>query len=423
MSNKTDKAWEKLFIEHKILSHLESNEQFVISADQIRVEREPRLMAKFDHHVNLPEIFRQNNLSILPISRKEYVITSCEAYHKFDESNKEITQLSLPRYLQSLDVNNVPSEAISLNCAFASGMLADFLEEEALTATVSGRMSSGTFDFSIYNNKYDSLTELNVTNSQIEIDAAYEGVSSLAILEAKRDISEDFLIRQLYYPYRLWSSRVSKPVRPVYLVFSNGIYTFYEYTFSDPNVYNSLRLISQKNYCIEDTEISLSDIEDILENTSLISEPESPFPQANVFKRIVNLCERLEEVPLTKSQITENYDFDERQSSYYTSACLYLGLAKKTKQKTFKLTKKGDRIMGLPYRQRQLELCASILEHDVFRQILARSLDMGSVPPTTDIIEVMKQCNLYNMNGEATYYRRSSTITGWINWILDLVND
>ena len=43
--------------------------RFLISADQIREYREPRLMAKFDHRVNLPQIFAENGLAILPVSR------------------------------------------------------------------------------------------------------------------------------------------------------------------------------------------------------------------------------------------------------------------------------------------------------------------------------------------------------------------
>ena len=48
-------------------------------------------------------------------------------------------------------------------------------------------------------------------NSQVEIDG---GISkekyALALLEAKNSISEDFLIRQLYYPFRLWNKKYPK---------------------------------------------------------------------------------------------------------------------------------------------------------------------------------------------------------------------
>jgi len=69
-----DKAWEILFKRHKILEEVEKNGFFEIASGQINQERESRLMAKFDHSVKLPDIFLDNDLSILPISRSKYVI-------------------------------------------------------------------------------------------------------------------------------------------------------------------------------------------------------------------------------------------------------------------------------------------------------------------------------------------------------------
>lgn len=64
-----DQAWEKLFQEYGILEKIKQRGFFNISADQIKKEREPRLMVKFDHSVSRPKIFCDNRLSILPITR------------------------------------------------------------------------------------------------------------------------------------------------------------------------------------------------------------------------------------------------------------------------------------------------------------------------------------------------------------------
>lgn len=37
-------------------------------------------MAKFDHTINLPKIFADNQLAILPITRGDYVIFHLDAY-------------------------------------------------------------------------------------------------------------------------------------------------------------------------------------------------------------------------------------------------------------------------------------------------------------------------------------------------------
>jgi len=128
-----DIAWEQLFSKYDILNQIAINGQFQISATQIKEFREPRLMAKFDHTINLPKLFADNQLAILPISRGDYVISHFEAYYKFVDDCSPITRVSLPTYIQSLDSNNVPNEAIALNCAVASGIVAEFLEDGGFT--------------------------------------------------------------------------------------------------------------------------------------------------------------------------------------------------------------------------------------------------------------------------------------------------
>ncbi len=238
----------------------------------------------------------------------------------------------MPTYIQSLDSSNVPSEAIALNCAVASGIVADFMDDDDLLATVSGRMSSGTFSFNITNSAKNVPFCIDVNNSQIEIDAAYEGVHSLALFEAKRDLSEDFLIRQLYYPYRVWQNRVTKTVRPLFLVYSNGIYHMYEYAFQSLNNYNSLVLVKQKRYSVEDISITIEDIQTVLRSTTIIKEPRVPFPQADSFERVINLCELLNGQELSRNDVTEQYAFDARQTNYYTDAARYLGLIEKSRE-------------------------------------------------------------------------------------------
>lgn len=419
-----DTAWESLFDKYNILEEIDKNGQFTISANQIKEFREPRLMTKFDHRINLPDIFSKNNLSILPITRGDYVISSFSAYKEFEEPSPETQKISIPAYIQSLIPQFLVSEAIALNCANACGILNDFLEDDALYSTVSGRMSSGTFDFDI--NTAFGVKNVKVNNSQIEIDAAYEGINYLSIFEAKRDISEDFLIRQLYYPFRVWSERVTKKVKPVFLIFSNGKFSLYQYHFENPKNYNSLRLVKQKNYIIA-TEICLTDIENILRTVPLIEEPKVSFPQADSMSRIVNLVELLYEKPMTKQDITSEYAFDERQTNYYTDAGRYLELIDKIHDEdgniVFQLSTCGRRIMNLEYKERQLAIITQILKHKVFNETLKLHLQYGEMPNKQTIVEIMKREKLYRVEAYSTYLRRSSTVVGWVNWILSAIEE
>lgn len=426
MSNlKNDIAWEKLFEKYKISDKVNSKGFYEIKASAINEFREARLMTKFDFKSQLPKIFSNNNLSILPISRGSYVISDFDTFKDFENNDTEISKIDFPNYLESIDFNNITSESTALNCAYVSGIIEDFVQDEELKPTVSGRMSSLSFDFNINSKK--TLLNINVNNSQIEIDGGYEGVESLSLIEAKNSISKDFLIRQVYYPYRLWENKISKKVRPLFLTYSNGIFHFKEYVFEDPAHYNSIKLIREKKYAIRDGAINLEIIQKILNQVEIIKEPEIPFPQADSFERVINLCELLNENKiLNREYITDNYDFNVRQTNYYTDAGRYLGLIDKKQENgevNYFLTENGQKLFNLSIIARQQRFIELILSHLVFSKTLSFYFRKGESPNKDEIIEIMKESNLFNIGSESTFERRSSTISSWINWILDQVEE
>jgi hypothetical protein len=44
------------------------------------------------------------------------------------------------------------------------------------------------------------------------------------------------------------------------------------------------------------------------------------------------------------------------------------------------------------------------------------------MPERNRVVELMKAARLNKIEKEETYRRRAGTITGWINWILEIVN-
>lgn len=422
-----DKAWLRIFDDYDIISEIEKNGEYRISASVIKKYREPRLMAKFDHSINLPIVFSINGLSILPVTRGDYVISHFNTYKWFEESSEEIHRFSTPINIQSIDFSNITSESIAINSAFVSGILDDFLEDNEIVPTVCGRMSSGEFTFRITNNYHNNDWFISVKNSQVEIDAAFEGVNYLSIIEAKRDLSKDFLVRQLYYPYRLWTSKVSKKVKTIFLIYSNGVYKLFEYEFKSLDKYDSIELIKQKNYSVEDLEISMNDLQKIIEGVQLLdNEPKVPFPQADSFLRVINLCEILLDSGMSRDDITEEYSFDVRQTNYYTDACRYLGLLEKRRDNStivYELTEFGSSTMHLSVKERNLLIVNEILKHKVFNETLRRWLDQGERPTKEEVVKIMKKSELYSIKSEETYYRRASTIFGWLNWILSIIDD
>lgn len=440
---KNDEAWQKIFEKYNVLEVIKKDGSFEVSANQIREFREPRLMTKFDHDFNLPVVFKRNDLAILPISRSKFLISDFKCYERLPESKSNVKKFKIPENIQSLDFENITSEAIAINCAFVSNILADFLDEENLLPTVNGRMGTGVFEFVI--DHTNSKSNFQVANSQIEIDGGYEGLSSLTLVEAKISLNNDFLIRQMYYPFRVWKERIQSPknVRNIFFMYSNGYYYLYEYYFEDPMHYNSLKLRKHQVYTLEEEDITIDDVMSVFSDIKLIDEPKVPFPQADKFERVINICELLQDNRmLTKDEFTSEYSFDPRQTLYYTSACMYLGLVEKVKieetivepnkggkrgkiktRTIFKLTSEGKSLFKLSFKKRKLELVRLILSHKAFYLCFEHFIKYQEIPDKRQTIEYMKMSNLYKVGLEsATVERRSSSVRQYIKWIAELWN-
>lgn len=425
--SKNDVAWEALFTEYDILNHIKRDGIYRISAAAINKKREARLMTKFDHAINLPQVFAENRLAILPASRSSYIIGNFECYTQLQESKDTIIEKPFPEGIASLSPNNLYSESSALLCAYHAGLISDVLEDRS-KFTVFGRMSTGKFDFSI--KALDSngaiRKTLTVDKAQCEIDGGFEGTEAFAVLEVKNEEVEDFHIRQLYFPYRLWRNNLQKRVRPIFMTYSNEVFTFSVYDFEQLEDYNSLKLIKKKRYQIVPTEIGLSDILRIVAQTQVKPEPPAPisFPQADRIERIIDLLAKLYVAEGTVSQedITTGYAFDRRQTQYYTNAGQYLGVIERTVEPErgvcYGLTEVGALLMNRAPQVRNLTLIELILQHGVFHNAVKYYLDNSRPPSKADILNMMHKAAL-PLN-DTTKERRTQSVLGWIRWIMQL---
>lgn len=76
-----------------------------------------------------------------------------------------MTSAKIPDYFESLDLHDIRSEASAINVMSITGILDDFLGEDRMVQTVSGRMGSGNFEF--YVSDYQNQSRLK--------KAAYSG--------------------------------------------------------------------------------------------------------------------------------------------------------------------------------------------------------------------------------------------------------
>lgn len=416
-------AWIQLFSKHDIIKEIDANGLFTITANQIKVVREPRLMTKFDHAYQLPKIFKDNQISILPLTRGTYALGRFEIFHTIEPSdNIELTNLTFTSHFETLNFDNITSETTAINCAYVSKILEDFLGEE-ITPTVSGRMSSDSFQFKI-TAADNTQKQINIDRAQIEIDAGYESTDSFSLLEAKNHFSDDFVIRQLYYPYRKWQAAIKKQIRNLFLTYSNGIFELREYKFLKLHNYNSLHLVQCKKYAICNFKINAESIQSLIHQAQPENEPDGiPFPQADSFERVINLCELLanEEI-LSKAEITENYGFDKRQTDYYTNACKYLGLAEAQDQ-DFSLTSKAKAIFRQHIQLRRKFFIEQLLKRQVFKEALTLYFHQAVIPTNEQFVTIMRNAHLTKINSEETLKRRAFTVRAWIDWVVSQIEE
>ena len=416
---KNDIAWEQIFAKYNIIDLINKDGCFTITADQIKEFREPRLMTKFDSKIDLPTIFNENNLAILPTKRGEYLIGRFQNYQDIDLDNSiDVETMYLPDYITTIDSKNITSEAISLSSAFISGMLADLVGEEVIP-TIQGRMGTGTFEYTIKTENNNDFN-IHVENSQMEIDGSYEGLTKFVIVEAKNHYMSDFIVRQLYYPYRVWSKETNKEIIPVMLIKHDNIFNFYVYQFDNKDNYNSIKLVKIKRYILGEIyhQIEIEDIYDIMNNTRFVEEdPNIPFPQADTFYRVLDFINVLNDSEMKLNEIAELYEFDERQGSYYSAAARYLGFVE-SQHGGYKLTKLGKDLMKMDHKSKNLSIVKSIISHKPFYIALEQYLNNGETY-NTEIAKAILEVSP-KVNSPETAKRRAQSVTAWIRWIINL---
>lgn len=429
MTNLTsNEAWKKIIEKYDIVNKIKEKGQFQIKSKQIKEFREPRLMAKWDSSESLPSILKKNNINILPNSRSSYVLSDFQLYEKIPDLTEQVTEMKkvdIPDY-ETIDIENITTEANAINLLTLSNILDDFLGEENNVQTFNGRMGTGKFNFFVDTKR--GKEQIFVNNAQCEIDAGFENEESVVIMEAKNVVYPDFHVRQLYYPYRLWKKRVRKPIRLVFSVYSNMIFRLFEYEFESLKDYSSIRLIKEKNYSLQDTNISREELLEVYQITRIKTDDnmdyndDVPFVQANNFERVISLLEHLYEHSMTVEEVAELMQFKTRQSDYYFNAGKYLGLFEKVRDENtdtivMQLTSLGRKVYKLNYKARQLKLVELILEHKIFNELFIYTYNNNKLPSKELVMRKMRE---YNVCNEPQIARRASSVISWIKWIFNL---
>lgn len=422
-----DAAWKGVFDKYGIAATVRRQGFADVTADQLREFREPRLLTKMDHSHQLPTVFEEYELNILTRSTNTFRIGPFEVFAKLPEwtvPDTQVVNLSLPDFIETLDLSNITGEPAVINAAHASGLLAHFCGEE-VALTVSGRMRTPEFTFRV-NDTVNGSSNIQVSKAQIEIDAAFEGREAFTIVEVKNHLSKDFCVRQLYYPFRTWQDRINKPTRNVFLTLANDVYDLHEFEFTDPMDYSSVTLVNHKRYTIGITRPTEDEV--VTRARKVLALPpkpapaDTPFPQADDFEKVVDLVDFLAEEPRTVDELALTYDFHARQSDYYYNAAKYLGLAETAKgedgHEYRQVTPLGRDIVTLPYKEKNLRYADLLLNIQPVAATYFEWVRTGIRPDLRTWVTDHFAASPEGQNlARSTQERRSQTILSWAGWL------
>ncbi len=251
----SNKSWKKIFDDYNILQHDFTKSPFELTATQIKAscqdfkataEKEVRILCKQDTRESRPDVFKENDLFLLPKKNGSYYIVKGEGYIDIPKINTEVEDYisKLDFKLESSMVGD--SEMQHLDLAYASSLVRTFMNDNSLLLTIRGRKYTPKFTFKV------GEQTLNVESVQTEVDAGYEGRDKIVLIEAKNSDVTNTIIRQLYYPYKQWKQQTSKEV---YLLFfdrdkNSKVYNIWQFKFEDENDYNSIKLVKSGRYRI-----------------------------------------------------------------------------------------------------------------------------------------------------------------------------
>ncbi len=249
------KSWNSIFKKY-FLKHDFNKKPAVLTADMIKDatrgfretrDREVRILAKIDERADLPQVMADRGLFVLPTKNGEYILIKGEGFHDVEpiKGRPEVFKSKLTFELKSAKIGG--SEMQHLDFAFNTGLIHHFSEiDKDLYLQIRGRKYTPEFNFKV--NKFD----VHVKSVQTEVDAGYEGKNVILLFEAKSPRATNFIIRQLYYPFRQWKIQTGKNVVPIFFAHNHkdGAYSFWKYKFEDENDYNSIKLVKSGKYKI-----------------------------------------------------------------------------------------------------------------------------------------------------------------------------
>lgn len=403
MARQTFAAWETIF----------STKNFDISKDlhfitpnEIKeiTGLEPRIMAKMDNSSDLPPIFRKNGYFLLSIGKKGYAIVRGNGFHELEKMDFEAEEYTSRIKFNLTTSTRTTGESQYLDYCTNSGLTEHVIGDGTLYPSIRGREGSGSFSFNV------GEISVDVESAMIEVDLGLEGENKIVLMEAKSQTPNDFIIRQLYYPYRRFKKISNKEINPIFFTYDkkNDLYNYWVYKFNDLYDYNSIQLVSKSTYKI----ITANEVEIEELKPSADVKYKDLIPQANDLDKVMELVFKVNEGVVRASSIASYFDFDSRQSSYYREAAEALGFVY-IEGSQYRLTETGRYLVSLNTEDRNIFFSQVISDFSLVKDAIDLLKNKG-VLTKKDIESIID--NKSNLTG-TTIGRRADSLIAWLKWI------
>lgn len=386
---------------------------YIVDATELKsiTNREPRLLAKFDTPEQLPDPLARVGYTLFPVKNGQYQLARGSLFVDVPECPSILNfQPSTPFPLLTLARGNGESQFIDF--AYNTGLLGSFLNISQMYLTIRGRERTGGFDFEFSGEFY------RVDGVQIEVDAGFEALYEIVLIEAKVGKPAQINVRQLYYPYRHFSTIIpNKQVRNVLLTYdkSNTAYHLVEYAFKNPNNPRSATVLQCNVFqLVPPVQLEIDMLQDVNFRTH-----SDIVPQADDLNKIIQLVETVDEGNNTSALVADYFVFDLRQSSYYREAAEYLGLLEFDSNGLYSLTPLGNQLLLQPIEFYPRFLAKLVVNSWIFVELIQRARSRGtfSVVDIDNVIQSVRRSDGTPRYSGDTVRRRRQTIVAWIGWL------
>ncbi|MDO8544748.1 MAG: AAA-associated domain-containing protein [Opitutaceae bacterium] len=378
---------------------------------------ELRLMAKVDSSAELPDALRRHGYFILPVKNGEYLLVRGDGFHVLEALPEPPTifRPELDFELTTLSIGN--SESQHLDYSYHVGLIEHFAGVAGLRQTIRGRKRMPTIEFHV-GTIGPIRSEAGV---QVEVDLGCEGRDEIILIEAKVGQPRDFIIRQLYYPYRKWRMEIpGKRIRPWFFcsleMAGRRLYRFWEYEISNETQYCSLHLKRDESFLI-DPKVKRLTVDQLLHlhRGATAAAQHWNVPQADSLWRVAEMPLLVNQGINTAAKVALHYGFDPRQSSYYRQAAEFLGLVTQGDRGTYKLTGLGREYVLRPSDERRELLAGLLAQFPPVRAALELAVRAGSRGVSRQ--EIADLIARHSTISSSTPARRASTVLSWLRWM------